>query len=137
MIKCKLESVSVSEVRDYITSHQPKRVSAWGRGVLAEAMDMLDRAEGRGDTLPTTRVRQYLLDGAESASQYASGGCSLVCDSDIAERYCTPSELRRTRGGELWPSPSESWMDVEARGVESAMGVIAHAVIRVVIESTR
>lgn len=137
MIKCKLESVSVSDVRDYITSHQPKRASAWHRGVIAEAMDMLDNAEGWGDTLPTTGVRQYLLNGAESASQYVYGGCSLIYDADIAERYCTPSELRRTRGGELDPNSNETWLDVEARGVESAMGIIAHAVIGVVRDATR
>lgn len=136
-MKCKLESVSVSDVRDYITSHQPKRASAWHRGVIAEAMDMLDNAEGWGDTLPTTGVRQYLLNGAESASQYAYGGCSLIYDADIAERYCTPSELRRTRGGELNPSSDETWLDVEARGVEGAMSTIAHAVIGVVVHATR
>lgn len=137
MMKCKLESVSVSDVRDYITSHQPKRASAWRRGVIAEAMDMLDNAEEWGDTLPTTGVRKYLLNGAESASQYAYGGCSLIYDADIAERYCTPSELRRTRGGELDPSSDETWLDVEARGVESAVCTIAHAVIGVVVHATR
>ena len=43
--------------------------------------------------------KKALLNGADDWSQYSWGGCSLIYDGDIAERLCTPSELKKTRHG--------------------------------------
>lgn len=48
-------------------------------------------------------------------------------DGDIAERLCTPSELRKTRGGELNPNCRESWLDVQARALYRAACVVVNA----------
>lgn len=101
----------------------PSERSAWRRGVREYAMDLLEN-------LPLSRLltpencRDVLLNGAGSWKEWAYGGCGLVYDCDIAERLCTPSELRKKRGGELEPSSHESWLDVEARAVGQAAAAI-------------
>lgn len=52
------------------------------------------------------------------------GGNGLIYDTDIAKRLCSPSELRKKRGGELEPSLRESWLDCEARAVGQAAAAI-------------
>lgn len=93
--------------------HMPRR-SAWARGVKDYARDLLDVIEGR----PVTK--ENLLNGAANWNQWAYGGCGLVYDSDIAERLCSKSELKRKDGGRLPPNSHESWLDVEARAVSQA-----------------
>lgn len=101
----------------------PSERSAWRRGVREYAMDLLEN-------LPLSRLltpencRDVLLNGAVSWKEWVYGGCGLVYDCAIAERLCTPSELRKKRGGELEPSSHESWLDVEARAVSPAATAI-------------
>ncbi len=94
------------------------RTSAWGKGVQLYAEELRDSLEGR----PATK--ENLLNGAVNWHQYSYGGCSLVYDMDIAERLCSPSELKRKRGGELQPSGQESWLDVQARALEQAARIV-------------
>lgn len=91
--------------------------SAWARGVRATAFDLLEWCEENGVQAPTERD---MLNGAQSWKEWAEGGCGLVYDADIAERYCTATELRRTRNGEREPNRCESWLDVEARAAGQA-----------------
>lgn len=101
----------------------PAERSAWRRGVRQYAMDLVE-------CLPTSleltseNCRETLLNGASSWREWAYGGNGLVYNSDIAKRLCSPSELRKKRGGELEPSLRESWLDVEARAVGQAAAVI-------------
>lgn len=101
----------------------PSERSAWRRGVREYAMDLLEN-------LPLSRLltpencRDVLLNGAVSWKEWAYGGWGLVYDCAIAERLCTPSELRKKRGGELEPNSHESWLDVEARAVSQAAAAI-------------
>ena len=39
---------------------------------------------------------------------------------DIAERLCTPSELKKTRHGERRPNSREEWLDTQARALHQA-----------------
>jgi hypothetical protein len=90
--------------------------SAWRKGVeLYEAELREFLAE---NNLPATR--ESLLNGASNWSEYSYGGCSCIYDADIAERLCSPSELKRKRGGELQPNSRESWLDVQARALNQA-----------------
>ena len=41
--------------------------------------------------------KKDLLNGASDWNQYSWGGCSLIYNSDIAERVCSPSKLKRQR----------------------------------------
>lgn len=99
--------------------------SAWSKGVKAKAVDMLVEMYRQGITHPT---EADLLNGARDWYEWAQGGCGLVYDADIAKAYCTPSELKRTRGGELPPNSRESWLDVEARAAFQATNLILRRV---------
>lgn len=104
--------------------------SAWERGVKLYACELLDSlAEcvewARENSEPSPlesreAVRAALLNGAEDWKQYSWGGCSLIYDGDIAERLCSPSKLKRKRGGELKPNAAEDWLDVQARALRRA-----------------
>lgn len=98
-----------------------KTRSAWERGVKAYALEMLDGVEVEltADNAPKT-----LLKGAEHWLQYSEGGCALIYDADIAERLCSPSELRKTRNGERNPNRDETWLGVQARACLQAAWMI-------------
>ncbi len=87
--------------------------SAWDRGVTAYALEMLEELETE-ELFPRT-VEKTLLNGAPSWHDYSWGGCTLIYDCDIAERLCSPSELKRTRNGERRPNAQEEWLDTQAR----------------------
>lgn len=118
--------MTVQEIKDRV--HQKAPGSAWDRGVLAYADELLDNLEEAieggyfyQDDLEAPKILEKgLLNGADDWSQYSWGGCSLCYDSDIAERLCTPSELKRKRDGDLRPNRSEEWLDVQARALFQA-----------------
>ncbi len=114
--------MKVIDIKNVIESLPAER-SAWRRGVRQYAMDLLEAIPDYQDLTPEN-CRGILLNGAVSWKEWAYGGCGLVYDVDIAERLCTPSELRKKRGGELEPSSHESWLDVEARAVGQAAAAI-------------
>ena len=102
--------------------------SAWAKGVTHYAVEM---AQELGENINggyikpeniTTRgdLLTACLNGAKDWSQYSWGGCSLVYDGDIAERLCTPSELKKTRNGERRPNAREEWLDVQTRALRQA-----------------
>lgn len=111
------------QLRQYIDG-QPTR-SAWSRGVKYYAGYLLDNFKeyAEYDTNNGQRVElteAVLLNGAADWSQYSCGGCALIYDGEIAETVCTPSELRRKRGGKLQPNSRETWLDVQARALAQA-----------------
>ena len=102
--------------------------SAWGKGVTVYAYELLDNVEEAargGQPLNTvTKWKKAMLNGAQNWIEYSYGGCSLVCDGDIAKRICTPSELKRKCNGELNPNSRELWLDVQARALYQAQSRI-------------
>ena len=106
--------------------------SVWGRGVNAYAMELvaelkeLAACEGRNPK-PGRECREWMLNGAKDWKQYSWGGASLIYDTDIAERLCTPSELKKTRHGERRPNSQEEWLDVQARALRQACDRVARA----------
>lgn len=96
-----------------------KARSAWARGVKQIAADMLD-----GIDKSEISSAKDALNGADSPEQWVYGGCGLIYDEDIAELLCTPSELRRTKGGQRQPNSCESWLDVYARAAFQAYKLI-------------
>lgn len=106
--------------------------SAWDKGVTKYALELVDQLGeqingGYFEELDLTeskKVRAALLNGAANWSQYSWGGCSLIYDSDIAERLCNPSELKKTRNGERRPNSREEWLDVQARALYQAANKI-------------
>lgn len=108
-----------------------KERSAWGRGVQAYAVELVDSLQGRAsyeDRAPSPEeVREWLLNGARSWSEYSWGGSALIYDGDIAARLCCPSELKRTRNGERRPNSREEWLDVQARALYQAANRVIRA----------
>ena len=95
-----------------------KARSAWDKAKNTYALELLDDAEG-GFTSAD------LLSGARTWKEFSEGGCSLIYDADIAERVCSPSELKRTRGGERAPNSRETWLDCQARCLSQAATLIS------------
>ena len=112
----------------YQSIESEKQRSAWDKGVTQYALEMVEQLGeqingGYFEELDLTeskKVRAALLNGAANWSQYSWGGCSLIYDSDIAERLCTSSELEKTRNGERRPNSREEWLDVQARALFQA-----------------
>lgn len=102
--------------------------SAWSKGVTVYALELVEQLSEAAesgyidaDDLTAPRMlRKALLNGADDWSAYSWGGCSLIYNSDIAERLCCPSELKRTRNGERRPNSREEWLDTQARALYQA-----------------
>lgn len=123
----------VEKIREAI-ENKPVR-SAWNRGVKSYAVDLLDELAENiqggyidpADLESPALLKRALLNGGADWNQYSWGGCSLCYDADIAERLCTPSELKRKRGGDLQPNSRETWLDVQARALYQAARWIINA----------
>lgn len=133
----KAESVETEQpaqknILDKVTAELESRKdrSAWSKGVTVYALELLEELrgaiayEGRNPE-PGKECREWMLNGAQDWAQYSWGGSSLIYDSDIAERLCTPSELKRTRNGERRPNRNEEWLDVQARALWQACRLVS------------
>lgn len=97
----------------------------WERGVTAYALELVAEMEERAlwegrVPAPGAECREWMLNGARDWKEYSLGGSSLIYDADIAERLCTPSELKKTNHGERRPNSQEDWLDVQARALHQA-----------------
>ncbi len=92
------------------------RISTWSKGVEVYAQELQEFLTQ--NNLPATK--ENMLNGASNWKDYSYGGCSLIYDYEIAERLCTPSELKRTDNGRLQPNRSENWLDCQARALFQA-----------------
>lgn len=125
--------LNIENIRETIES-KPAR-SAWDNGVKVYALELVEElAENiQGgyidpeDLDSPALLKKALLNGAADWAQYSWGGSSLIYDGDIAERLCTPSELKRKRGGDLQPNSRENWLDVQARALYQAARRIINA----------
>jgi hypothetical protein len=95
-----------------------KTRGAWQTAVKTYALELLEEMEGEFSAAK-------LLNGAENWSSYSYGGSALIYDADIAERVCSPSELKRKKGGDLAPNARESWLDCQSRALSQAARLIA------------
>lgn len=135
----------IARMTEIITT-APAR-SAWARGVKAYAAELCSSLRGAaayaaetGTPSPLTdreTVRAALLNGARDWSEYSWSGCALIYDGDIAARMCTPSELRRTHGGQCDPNPREAWLDVQARALCQAGAAVLTAYSQTAREGVR
>lgn len=123
----------IKKIRETI-ENKPAR-SAWDNGVKVYALELLESLEeginggyiDPADLESTALLKKAMLNGAADWSQYSWGGCSLCYDCQIAARLCTPSELKRKRGGDLQPNSRETWLDVQARALYQAARWIINA----------
>ena len=110
-----------------VTITNRKTRSAWDKGVTLYALELLDNLRDIPAADNRQEIQKALLNGASDWRAYSHGGCSLIYDGDIAARLCSPSEFRRTRGGEWRPNRRESWLGVQARALYQAFRLICRA----------
>lgn len=107
-----------------LASSKPR--SAWDRGVKGFALNLMESykglrkyAEVNDEPIPTFSL-DTLLNGSDDWEAYCYSGCALICNADIAQALCTPSQLKRKDFGRLAPNARENWMDVQARAYYQA-----------------
>ena len=106
-----------------VAAHKAGR-SAWSRGVKTYAFELVEGLDTSADLANEELLRKALLNGAGDWQQYSEGGCALVYNADIAERLCSPSELKRCKGGERQPNARETWLECQSRALWQAHKVI-------------
>lgn len=107
------------EMLNKLNTRYKKARSAWERGVILYAIDLLNDLE-EDDEL----TEKNLLNGARDWKQYSEGGCSLIYDENICRRLCAPWEMKRANYGELPPNSKETWLDVQARALYQAAAML-------------
>ena len=100
-------TVTKQKLLSAVAAHKAGR-SAWSRAVHTYAVELVESLEDGADLSNEVMLQKALLNGASSWAQYSEGGCALVYNADIAERLCSPSELKRVRGGERQPNSRET-----------------------------
>ena len=92
------------------------------------ALELLEGYEEEQLGGPFKSLEEDFLNGAENWKEYSWGGCSLIYDQDIAQRLCTPSELKKTKNGTRKPNKQEEWLDTQARALYQAYRMIYRAI---------
>ena len=109
----------------------PRARSYWGRAVAATAAELVNETADGYNTqeLPADpeELETLLLNGADNWSHFSSGGCWHCYDEDIARAFCSPSELKKNRGGILPPNSHETWLEVQARALYQAARIVKDA----------
>lgn len=103
---------------------------AWHKGVLQYAIDIVEEVENEleeYDEFNERLLEKALLNGASNWHEYSYGGCALIYDKQIAERLCSPSELKKTDYGRKDPNSRDTWLDVQARALYQADALIIKA----------
>ena len=116
------------KVADYFASLIGLKKTAWKRGVMTYARELAEEAAGYTWQKTPKTIEEALLNGARSWDEYSDGGCSLIYDADIAERLCSPSELRRSLDGKRKPNRRERWLDVQARALRQAAIILIDSI---------
>tara|TARA_Y100000114_G_C11732708_1_gene314479 strand:- start:105 stop:494 length:390 start_codon:yes stop_codon:yes gene_type:complete len=118
-------------IKSKVKTIAPMR-NAWARGVKDYALELLENLESNPSLINEFNegmpIREKdLLNGASDWEAYSYGGCSSIYNEDIAERLCTPSELRKTRNGDRNPNVNEDWMQCQARALGQASRLVLRA----------
>ena len=121
-----MEQKLIATIRNKIINSPAK--SAWDRGVLIYALEIFDNYIEESDNNSNKQITEKdLLNGAEDWQRYSEGGFSLIFDTDICKRLCSPSEQKKTQNGKRKPNSKEDWIDVQARALQQAAAIILSA----------
>ena len=104
-----------------------KEVSAWNKAVKEYALELVSgllEDDADYDFYGSPADVKRLLNGAQDWNEYSWGGCTLIYNEDIAERVCTPSELKLTKNARRNPNNNEQWLDCQARALTQAERLI-------------
>lgn len=101
--------------------------SAWNNGVKTYAIELLDDAASNRECENFSNLQELkdaILNGAADWMQYSEDGNSLIYNADIAERLCSPFELKRMKNGANNPNSRENWVQCQARALFQAWEMI-------------
>jgi hypothetical protein len=118
---------TITEIIKIIESTNPR--SAWNKGVKIYALEILEEMPKNVEYGTIEAMKADALNGARDWDHYSWSGCSLVYNYDIANRLCTPSELKRTREGERRPNDREMWLDTQTRALRQAWWLIRNVAV--------
>lgn len=128
-----LDTTTPATMNDAITNELNARndKSAWNKAVTTYALELVETLDGWGkQAASVAELREMMLNGADDWNAYSWGGSSLIYNSDIAERCCTASELKRVtrKDGSLrdMANAREHWLDVQARALYQAANRVAN-----------
>lgn len=106
---------------------ESKARGAWEKGVRDYAVEIAEAMKERAEydkldpkDIDETEAINLALNGADNWKHYSWSGNSLIYDGDICNRMCSPSMVKRYKGGELPPNSSEQWLDVQGRALFQA-----------------
>jgi hypothetical protein len=118
---------TITEIINIIESTNPR--SAWNKGVKTYALEILEDMPKNVEYGTIEAMKADALNGARDWDHYSWSGCSLAYNYDIANRLCTPSELKKTNNGIRYPNAKEEWLDVQARALYQAWQLIRSAAL--------
>lgn len=104
-----------------------KTRGAWNNGVKIYAVGLLSNADCNRECEVFTslcELKDAILNGAKDWKQYSEDGHALIYNTDIAERLCSPSELKKTKNGLNDPNSREIWVQVQTRALLQAWEMI-------------
>lgn len=109
--------------------HNAPAKSAWARGVKEYALEFIEQLQEleEYEERKIAITEANLLNGAADWKAYSWGGAAEIYDYQIAKRLCTPSEYKKSKGGELPPNSREEWLDVQARALHQACQLVLEA----------
>lgn len=110
-----------------------KNCSAWNRGVKNYALELLEKLPNdyyfeSKNAVDFEDLRKILLKGNTTWREYSYRGNSCISNTIIAFRLCTPSEFRKTKGGERNPNKHETWLDVQGHALRQAWYLIKNVI---------
>lgn len=116
--------VTYNQLIKAVKSYKPR--SAWQNGVKLTAIDILEytNPSPRETVDNLNLLEKRLLNGAGNWDEYSSFGMPLVYNYQIAERFCSPSELKKVDWGNRRPNSRENWIDLQARALYQAFELI-------------
>ena len=118
-----MENIYTNELRKLV--EEIPNTSAYKRGIKKYTDELLDNLEEMAriyKRLPKdeNELESWLLKGAMNWENYSYRGYSLKFNRQIAERLCTPSELKKKDGGRLAPSRHDNWFNEQAKALNYA-----------------
>ena len=119
-----MENIYTNELRKLV--EEIPNTSAWKRGVKEYTDELLDNLEEKAqyyERLPRNEkeLKEWLLNGAMDWEDYSYGGCSLIYDGDIAERLCTPSELKKEGWWKTCTKQSRELVECSDKSIETSV----------------
>ena len=110
----------MTKEKQYQKIRESKANSAWTRGLREYAIELIDNWDD--ESVPVSE--KILLNGARDWSDYSWNGCAYCYDEQIAQRLCTPWELKKTDYGRKKPNKNEKWLDTQARALYQASQLV-------------